>query len=1287
MSLEATWDLKSASSPRSLCVYTAAASSQETNPFEVASGESHAAQAVVYGTERGSLHYRTYAPPSRGNNRSDLSSLTPTSSGASSSNHNQGGRIQAPLGVTPSGRPPANLPRAYFPVDLAGALPGVVAAVIHATTAPSHRPVFLLLVDDNRGTSATAPGAYVATLVTLQHGSFTKIPTSSPLPRVSCATFHPNCGYVCAAGRTIHTIGPDVFEGDNDSRRRSKSTALKNRAIDFSSTLLPTPGARGGQDAIEVTSNGKVVAIGVGNSVYAFSGSDTSALSSVETDDARAGSASAPSNLHGGDCVKVASFAQSSQVHPVIVIDLKDKSMDPEWSCLFLANGRECGIVDVQYGPASHPILSCGKPRNGMVTMASPILAAATSWPWLAVLTSDGLISIRSPSCMAIPLKTVEVGTRPNDFFVLRALRDDSQPVPWIMAISYSGEGKVLQCQPDTAQDLADRLMRLSIDAFGANGFPRSELAEAVHASFTATSYVGPDPTAHARELLRQYLEAVLGLADFDGGCTSGWPTEMTAHDSASSINLRAGHHGVFDEVGAFSGRGDAQPTQVSSNTPPALVTGTALLCLVCSQLSPPKASLSNRAAKACATKVGVVVDAGTSSSELSSTAVSVCEMVADRLLREANKNFSLLSSSSSTSAPIASTNRTNSHANVHMDFVEAATWLLRSAGRHERAIGVLYERLQQQRPPAAAQNADDPEASSTSSFRASGFWSQIKYESYTATHLSELWATGKGEACKLVLTSQATYRLLEHNPRLGLGVFTSMHPKNNNQWKSMPARDDPLMHPTYPSQVIKLLKSINPAVPYDGREALQSMEEAGSGLNPRDAHAVLPLESGRALAVTFLESAIGISSGRPTEEDEFDFLAPDKDFEERVANFHDELCFLLLEGVISERGDDDHDTDTELGGIYRIKLRHLLRWPLAKVRSERLLTSLPSSFLQEQALVLGRLGRHEDALRILYCKLQSMDLALEYCDLRHERQEAKKEQERARLIAAGLLDDRYDLDNPHPHGQKGRDCAYLPLVRVALESDPDTKQGTTAAIQVLALRRGAIDRAAALRLLPKNVPVSAVARPFLIPALVDSESQVRRLTVVSALLRARYVALKQKLTDTQLKAQASLHVVPQLRPLNLGNPLHSTKPIRARPSSSASTTFPDVVIVKHFFPRHVVIQAQVTNNSPSVDGRALGSVAFVVAESSEESIQPSMQVPIKVLPFMAAGSTWFVLSAVPQRMEGTAILTCELRYTVLAVDATTGAPLSFGIGISGTSGRTFVEELQDLEVFSSHFS
>jgi Vam6/Vps39-like protein vacuolar protein sorting-associated protein 39 len=1157
----ATWDLTSPSSPRSLCAFPIKAESGTagSNPFDVAAASRSGCDtfAVVFGTERGSLHQRCFT-----NDDSKTSIQSPIGSNNNSNNNNNNNN--------------SNVPRNYLPVDLAGAAPGCIVSVLQLAPA-----VFLLLIDDGRG-SNNGSGVYATQLL---RAGFA--PLKHPLPRMNSATYAATCGLVYAAGKALQSVTAEVWNEDA-SRHRPPSIVFD--------CVLPSPGVRSGQDAMTTALGGKLVVVAVGNAFYAVAGRDAN--------DEEAAVQEEP--------IKLLSFSQNS-VHPSIVLDTEDGSLAPNWACLFLASGRECASVDILYSGNG---MTTSPPRNGTATVASPILAAASSWPWVAVLTSDGLISIRSPSCLAIPLRTMEVGTRPNDFFVLRKLENS-----YILSISYSGEGKLMQLQPDKPQDLADRLMRLAIDAFGANGFPRSELAEAVHASFTSTSYVGPEATSHARLLLKQYLEAVLGLADFESGASSGWPTELTS--SASSK-----HSGAFDTFSASS-------TMKGAASPTAVVCGTALLCLVCSQTTAPNAALCNRAAKVCCSKLGVVF-VGAS---MSIAAVRVCESVAEKLLRQASLTFSLVKGSSP--SPIAFSH----HKGFHMDFLEAAVWLLRSCGRHERAIEVLYERL--------SQNTDGTK------------WSQIRYESYTATHLSDLWTSGEEEGCRLVLQSPTTRRLLDTNPSLGLSVFTATHPQNESQWKTMMARDDPLAHPTYPLQVVELLKSVNPAIPYDAitPSHYDDVNDEIEVTFQNEGAADLPLDSGRALAVSYLESAVGISTGRPVSEGAFDSLGKDETFEERAACLHDELSYLLLEGVISERGDDDKDTDTPLGKLYRGKLRRLLRWPVAKVRSEKLLASLPSSFLQEHALLLGRLGRHEDALRILYCELQSMDLALAYCDAHHNRERT--------TYGSGKPSSRSDA------------CAYLPLVRVALESDPDTERGTKAAIQVLALRSGSIDRAAALRLLPESVPVSAVARPFLIPALVDSESEIRRLKVTAALLRAKYVSLKQKLTDAQIKSQSSLHGVPQLKQLNLGDPLHSTKPFKARSANAASATFPDVMIVKHFFLRHLVIQAKVTNSALSVDGRTLGDVAFVVAESSEDAIQPLMQVPIKALPYRSTGSAWCVLSAAPARMDGMALLTCELRYTVMAVDTTTGAPLSFGGGV----GRTYVEELQDLEAHAGHFS
>jgi hypothetical protein len=181
---------------------------------------------------------------------------------------------------------------------------------------------------------------------------------------------------------------------------------------------------------------------------------------------------------------------------------------------------------------------------------------------------------------------------------------------------------------------------------------------------------------------------------------------------------------------------------------------------------------------------------------------------------------------------------------------------------------------------------------------------------------------------------------------------------------------------------------------------------------------------------------------------------------------------------------------------------------------------------------------------------------------------------------------------------------------------------------------------------------------------------------------------LKKRLTEAQLKSQASLHSVPALQKLNLGEHIRSSKPTKARlvhPSSSPN--FPEVMLVKHFYPRHLVIQAQVMNvNSSQDDMRTLTDVAFVVAESSDDALLPKLKIPLKTLPPRATGSAWCVLAASPQRLDGTAFLASELRFTVLEVDAA-GAPLTFVEANAPGYGRPHVEELQDLEIRHTEFS
>ena len=1215
------------------------------------------------------------------------------------------------------------------------------------------------------------------------------------LPRMSCVTYHPNTGYIYACGTGVYGLSHQAVKAVLAAGISSSSstadiilTPPPTAVYLKCNHALPLPGVRGGggsssssrSQSMALTCSGRVTIVAVTNAFYAVPCFlDVNVIKSIVCrssssggvdDDPSARAAVTASSLPNVTATKIISFAQSSQVHPVIAMEVMTSAsqsqpptvtttnssssrpsdvlksyLRPITSLVLLASGRECTTLQLMSIPDAQSVSMINKGgsvvggmiatsitsslevggggattnhnhnKPQMATLPSPILAAAplpstresnnnccgggggdlSAGPLVALLTVDGLVHIRSPFCVAVPLTSIEVGTRPNDYAMLSSLslllpnnnnnnNTKNNSSRNIVATSYGGEARIITTNVESSQDFADRLMKLCIDAFGSHGFPRLELAEALGATFSATSYVGgggpvggESTTVHKRIiLLKQYLESVLGLMDdislrFLSSSSSSSVKRnnvsvVTSEDGQESgLEVVTEEHEMNDQEG---GGGDDEKTIIKDSTTAsrtlgenALLTCTALFCLVCYQLNPPNGIAACRASKVCASAMGIVRP----NSVISKAAMAVCELVADRLLlNDASTTITAApNSSSSTTRPLT------------MEFVESAVWMLRSCGCHEKAIHVLQDRMNS---PAFRNTLVGSSGSGTG-----GGWSQIKFDSYIATHLGELWSSKDDQCCQLVLLSSATRDLIARNPTLGLSVFTTLHPQNEGEWKAMKPSDDPLAHPVYPSKVVDLLKSINPQQSSGGaNHELVTIEN----FSPRSGKESfrLPNDSGRSLAVSYLESAIGISTGRSSSQEAnvSNLYQPESraEVDERKADMHDELSYLLLEGVISERGDEDRGEDSPLGSLYRFKLRRLLSWPNSKIRSERLLGSLPSSFLREHALLLGRLGRHEDALKILYS--QSLELALEYCDVRHERQQTQVEE----------ANSRGDSDQI-----KLNECAYIPLVRVALSLDPDSTEGIAAAIKVLALRRNSIDKAAALRLLPRNMPMSSIARPFLIPAVVEDESQVRRLTIASALLRSRYTQLKKKLTEAQLKAQSSIHNSPALQKLNLGDLLHSCKPFKARPVHTASPFSPDVMLTKHFFPRHLVIQAQVLNSRGSTatapsqnDTRTLSNVAFVVAESSDEALVTKMELPLKTIPPGAVGSVWCVLAASPQRLDGAAFLTCELRFTVLEVDATTGVPVNFSDGANAATtdgfGRTFVEELQDIDVRHSEF-
>lgn len=1359
-------------SPNSKLAQIRAAQAKNSNPFAdendddkiISSGSikdneqeiANSGYSVLIGTESGSVQYRTFPSPTEAHkNRNAFASTDNTISprGYDGTSMDRVHPLHQPLDIEGTSsspivaciraKPKEIVKSSYQAINIPWKQSSSSRGQLKDSKSAPTSTIYLLLQQKKqvqpKNTKAKDVGAYSAQIIALHHmtNTSTTLFSAQNLPEMSCATYHPNTGFVYAAGTSLYSLPPKAVRAissalvssvsNNNNNQGGKSSGrfesyqqvssvssvdddlLSRPTVYFNAENILPSDSRSNQDAICTICEGRVIVVATGNAFYAVSGTSVphgtwyTKEEEEQMEEAKGGhdvdifgsvagildgdgtdevgikrsmtdgddGEDMAEQKKGHDMERVLKFRQSSQVHPAIVVEVpqgveserrenedaninsgsislsSDLGVEDEvfTSLVFLASGRECAIVEILYNPRLYsnsnikrpvlsvddpddrnllpsPSISCGSivvgpPRRGIATLASPILSAVgikstskKTGPLIAILTNDGMVQTRSPSCIAIPLSTIEVGTSPNDYFTLKTL-----PNKEVAAISYGGEGKLLLFKEDTVQDLADRMMKLCIDAFGSSGFPRAELSEAVDAKFSATSYVGPEPTNSARSILRQYLEMILGL------------------DVHKDFNSDDAQDSFFDLNESFSVNSKSKTAHIST-----YISASAILALTCTKLTPMNASLASRSTKACAMKLGVV--SKLERNGINSATSNLCKVIVDILL------------TASESDSIGIANATPTRRNIgRMEFIESATWLLRACGEHEHALAIERERMAN---PAVISSSNQ-----TPDLKARSSWSQLKYESFAASHLGELWSHGDISCKELVLTSDVTMHLLESNPLLGIEVFTSAFPKSEDQWNDLKENEDPLKSLEFTNRVVQLLKSAKPLIPHDKRERIVQIES-----NALPQHE-LPLESGKALAVTYLEALIGISTKRP-------HVHYPRELVETVSEVHNELALLLLEGVLSERSDDESAPDSTLGAIYRSKLRRLLGWPSACVHPDKLMTALPESFLRERALVLGQLGRHDDALRIFYCKLKSLDLALEYCDARYEKQQAQM-----------------NRSNRSPH--KDRDltplmsCPYLPLISVALDATEDPTEGIDAAIKVLSLRRQNIDRSAALRLLPRNIPISTLSKSFLVPALIDGESKARRMEVVSSLLKAKYVKLKQALTEAQIKSQSSINTVPGLRSLNLGDPIYVSKPFKARPSSNGLSYFPDITITKYFFNRFVVIQSTVQNSSPGISAKTLGDLQLIIAESSDDALIPSINIAVKILPSGMKGSSWCVLAASPQRLDGSAILTCEFRYKIVNIDIATGAPLNFDED-NGMFDKLFVEEIQDIEIRRAEF-
>ncbi|XP_006825770.1 vam6/Vps39-like protein [Saccoglossus kowalevskii] len=218
-------------------------------------------------------------------------------------------------------------------------------------------------------------------------------------------------------------------------------------------------------------------------------------------------------------------------------------------------------------------------------------------------------------------------------------------------------------------------------------------------------------------------------------------------------------------------------------------------------------------------------------------------------------------------------------------------------------------------------------------------------------------------------------------------------------------------------------------------------------------------------------------------------------EFHNKLIHLYRERVQVMMKDYILSlpEGQDPAKTGKEPGdlGELRNKLLFFLETSLHYV-PEKLLTYFPfDSFFEERALLLGRLGRHEQALAIYAHILKDTKMAEDYCRR------------------------NYDPD------KEGNKNVYLCLLKMYI-NPPDAstlgvmvnaesaKPNIDASLCVLKLHQYKIDMAKALDLIPSTVQVKDVCK-FLECVLEDGSAKKRNNQILKSLLYSEHLQVKEQ--------------------------------------------------------------------------------------------------------------------------------------------------------------------------------
>jgi hypothetical protein len=354
---------------------------------------------------------------------------------------------------------------------------------------------------------------------------------------------------------------------------------------------------------------------------------------------------------------------------------------------------------------------------------------------------------------------------------------------------------------------------------------------------------------------------------------------------------------------------------------------------------------------------------------------------------------------------------------------------------------------------------------------------------------------------------------VLAEAPALGLRAFTRRAPEADHN------------EPLDPYRVLSHLKACS----------LASHKES-----PR------PLWQQHALAVDYLEHLV--HERRPPSTD---------------PAFHNELVYLYVEAILALAAERDADGGKTPGSrAQNARARPTLaseeEGPLREYRGrllrflehsqhynpEKILSKFPSSrLLEERAVLLSRVGKHDRALHIYVHKLRAKGLAEAYCEKFWAREKGPRNGPTnagatGDAGAAGAAEAQADAAEAYPAAAdasqaRGGDV-YLSLLRAYLRRPPgararraldrgDSATGKSAsqirdAVELLERHHARIDPVRALELLPKTATVKAL-EPYLRATLRSNASRHRRNQVVGSLLKLENLQVRRALLREQNRA------------------------------------------------------------------------------------------------------------------------------------------------------------------------